>query len=453
MEGTLMEYINTAVTYILSFKPYVMLPLIIFILASFLKIRPSISVKACLSIGIGFIGIFLIFDYFVAAIGPATKALVEQTGLQFNALDVGWPPLASIAWSFSLAPLMILAIIIVNVIMLALRLTKVINIDIWNFWHFIMVGSLVYSATGSYLFSISSIIAAEILMLKIGDFAGPYASTYSGIPGITITTLSGGGYFPFGLLGNWIIERIPVLNRLNADPEKIRRKLGLFGEPVVIGFILGTGLGIAAGYDVRQTLELSFTVSAVVLILPLMCGVLTDGLIPISEGMKEYVKKKFPHAAETYIGMDNAILQGDTAVIVTGLLLMPIAMILAFTLPGVTFIPIGDLANIIALSVMIVVATRGNVIRSVIISVPIIVAHLYIAGFMAESITKLSNKAGFSFPGYDGNITSFFDGGLIWRLWLYKLFEGHTIAVLLIPVMLLFLFAVWRIGRKGRRSL
>ncbi|MFW6365910.1 MAG: PTS transporter subunit IIC [Spirochaetota bacterium] len=414
-----MEQIESVVTYILSFKPYVMLPLIIFLIATFLRIHPVISVKACLSIGIGFIGIFLVFDYFVAAIGPATETIVEQTGVQFDALDVGWPPLASIAWSFTLAPVMILAVIGVNSIMLVLRLTRVINIDIWNFWHFIMVGSLVYSSTGSYLLAIGAIIAAEILMLKIGDFAGPYASRYAGIPGITITTLSAGGYFPFGLLGNSLIERIPFLNRLNADPERIRRKLGLLGEPMIIGFILGGGLGIAAGYDLRMILELAFTVAAVVLILPLMCGILSDGLIPISEGMKEYVKKRFPHASQTYIGLDNAILQGDTAVIVTGLLLMPIAMILAFVLPGITFIPIGDLANIIALGVMIVVATRGNVIRSIIISIPLIVAHLYIAGFMASSLTRLSSDAGFKFPGYEGKITSFFDGGLVWRLWLF----------------------------------
>ncbi len=447
-KGKKMEIVSSAVEYILSFKPYVMLPLIIFGLSLLLRIKPSVSVKACLSIGVGFIGIFLIFDYFVAALGPAVSNIVDRTGLEFTALDVGWPPLASIAWSFKLAPIMILVIIAVNIVMLAFRMTRVINIDIWNFWHFIMVGSLVYTSTGSIIVSICAIIAAEIFMLKIGDFAGPYTSRFAKIPGITITTLSGGGYFPIGLLGNALIEKVPYLNTLNADPEKIRKRLGILGEPVVIGFILGTALGSGAGYELKKILETAFTVAAVVLILPLMCGVLTDGLLPISEGMKEYVRNKFPHAKETYIGLDNAVLQGNTAVIVTGLLLMPAALVLAFLLPGVTFIPIGDLANIIALSVMVVVATNGNVVRSVIISLPVIVAQLYIASIMAPAFTKLSIDAGFSVPGYEGMITSFFDGGLIQRYWLYTLFEFHPASILMLPVVIVLFFLVRRIMKK-----
>ncbi len=443
-----MELINGAVNYILSFKPYVMLPMILLLISLLLGLKLAPSLKACLSIGIGFIGIFLVFDYFVAAIGPATKAIVERTGLHYNALDVGWPPLASIAWSFKLAPLMILFIILVNVLMLVFRLTRVINIDIWNYWHFLMVGSLVYSSTKSIPIAIISIAAAEIFMLKVGDIAGPYVSRYANVPGITITTLSAGGYFPAGLIGNSLIDRIPFINKLEANPETIQKKLGIFGEPSIIGFLLGTALALGGGYSFKQTLELAFTVSAVIMILPLMCGILTRGLLPISEGMKEYVQKKFPHAAETYIGMDNAILQGDTAVIVTGLLLMPLAMILAFVLPGVRFIPIGDLANIIALGTMIVVVTGGNVIRAVIISVPLIVAQLYIASFMTAAITRLSAEAGFKFAGYDGDITSFFDGGLIQRFWLVKFFEGNIVALALLPLVVAMFWFCYRTMRK-----
>ncbi|MBN1498723.1 MAG: PTS galactitol transporter subunit IIC [Spirochaetes bacterium] len=444
-----MEQINSAVTYILSFKPYVMLPLLILLFSLILRIKFKIAVKAALSIGIGFIGIFLVFDYFVRGIGPAAKMIVERTGLQFNVLDVGWPPLASIAWSFKLAPVMILVIIAVNIIMLTFKLTKVINIDIWNFWHLLMVGALVYASTGSITISVISIITAEVLILKIGDFIGPYASRYSGINNITITTLSAGGYFPFGVIGNSLLGKVPFLKNLNANPENIQKKMGLAGEPVIIGFFLGLGLSIAAGYEIKQILELAFTVSAVVMILPLMCRILSEGLIPISDGMKNYMKNKFPGSGETFIGLDNAVLQGDPAVIVTGLILMPIALGLAFVLPGIRFIPIGDLVNIIALSVMIVVATNGNVIRSVIISIPIIIAHLYIASSMAEAFTNLSTNAGFSFPGYDGLITSFFDGGLIIRFWLVKFFEFNIYALSALPAVLLILFFTWKLSRNN----
>jgi PTS system galactitol-specific IIC component len=58
----------------------------------------------------------------------------------------------------------------------------------------------------------------------------------------------------------------------------------------------------------------------------------------------------------------------------------------------VTFIPIGDLPNLMAFVIMIVVATRGNVVRTVIIGLPLIVAQLYIASYMGPVFTELSAR-------------------------------------------------------------
>ena len=60
-----MNILTNSVMYFLSFKPYVMLPVIIFILAMIFRINLKVTIKSCLTIGIGFVGIFMIFDYFV----------------------------------------------------------------------------------------------------------------------------------------------------------------------------------------------------------------------------------------------------------------------------------------------------------------------------------------------------------------------------------------------------
>src|SRR5512138_2841540 len=99
---------------------------------------------------------------------------------------------------------------------------------------------------------------------------------------------------------------------------------------------------------------------------------------------------------------------------------MPVALGFAFVLPGIKFIPLGDLVNTLALIVMTVVATNGNVFRTFIIGIPIIIGHLYVASFMAGAFTTLAAGAGFKFPGYDGIITSFLDGGLAIRFWLFE---------------------------------
>jgi PTS system galactitol-specific IIC component len=447
-----MEIISQSVLYILSFKAYVMLPIIIFAFSLVFRMKVSTSIKASLTIGIGFIGIFVIFGFFVENIGPCVKALVARTGLQMNVLDVGWPPLASIAWSFRLAPLMIIVIMIINIIMLFFKLTKIVNIDIWNFWHFIMVGALVDAVTHNIFLSVGSVIIAEIITLKLADWSAPQLTRYANLSGIAFSTFSTMSYYPIGVIGNKIIDMIPIVNKLNANPENIRKRLGLAGEPMIIGFIIGILLGIGGGYDLKKTLELAFSIAAVILILPAMCGILSQGLIPISDAMKEFMRKKFPNMGDTYIGLDSAIITGNTAVIVSGLLMMPVALIFAFILPGISFIPIGDLVNVIALIVMTVVATNGNVIRTCIIGIPIVIGNLYVASYMSKFFTDIAYQTGFKFPGYDGVITSFMDGGNHLRFWLFKLFSGNWIALALIPVVAGVLFLARYIVKMEERS-
>lgn len=448
-----MEILRDVVTYILSFKAYVMLPIIIFAFALVFRLKLSTSIKSSLTIGIGFIGIFVIFDFFVGSIGPCVKALILKNGLNMNALDVGWPPLASIAWSFKLAPILIIIILIVNFIMLFLKLTRIVNIDIWNFWHFIMVGTLVDSATKNILLVISSVIITEIITLKISDWCSPQLSKFANLSGITVSTFSALTYYPFGVIGNKIIDKVPVLNKINANPESIKRKLGLAGEPIIIGFIIGLLLGFGAGYEIKKILELAFSISAVILILPTMCGILTQGLLPISEGMKNFVQKKFPDIGQTYIGLDVAIIMGNTSVIVTGLLLMPLVLLFAFSLPGITFIPIGDLVNTMGLTSMIIVATNGNVVRSFLIGIPLVIGNLYVASNISSILTDLASKANLTFGGYQGLITSFNDGGNPLRFWIYKVFSGDVISMLFIPLIVFFLIMTYYFVKKDRSNL
>lgn len=448
-----MDTIKNAVMYFLSFKPYVMLPVIIFIFALFFRIKLSTAIKSAFTIGIGFIGIFVIFDFFVKIINPVIQALISRTGLKLNVLDAGWPPLAAITWSFSLAPIFILLVMIVNIVLLVTKLTKTVNIDIWNYWHFIFTGALVYNTTHNMLLSILATTVICIITLKLADWSAPLVYKFSGMKGISIPTLSAAAYFPFGILGNKLIDHIPFINKIDANPEKMKEKIGLAGEPMIIGFVIGILLGIGGGYDGKQITELAFGIAAVIYILPKMANIVGTSLIPISEGMKEFIKKHFPSIGETYIALDVAVLVGFSPVVVTAILLMPVALILSFILPGVKFIPLGDLVNLMGSIALVCVATKGNVIRSFLIGIPIVIIHLYTASNMASLYTKLASDVNFKLEGYTGTFTSFLDGGNVMRVWVVKLFMGNTYAIMLIPVFLLGFYFTWRIAQKGDRGM
>lgn len=450
--GFFLDIINQWVTYILGFKPFVLLPVILFLFSLAFHISFGKAVKASLTIGIGFIGIFLIFGYFVEAIGPAVQALISSTGLHFTVLDVGWTPLAAITWGYPLAPLLIIVVMVVNFIMLALKLTKTVNIDIWNYWHFIFTAALVYETTGSMFLSVAAAIITCIIILKLADWSAVAVKRFSGLSGISISTLSGIVYYPLGILGDTLISKTPILKNMDANPESIKKRLGILGEPMVVGFLMGIALGLGAGYDVKRLLELAFQIASVIFILPMMSGILGQGLMPISEGMKHFIKKKFPSLGETYIGLDLAVLVGDTSVVVTGLLLMPIALIAAFLLPGVKFIPLGDLANIIGAVAVVVLAVRGNVIRAILVFLPILIGKLYVSSALAQLFTGLAQKANFKINSYEGVITSFLDGGNLFRFWILRLFQGHWGAFLFLPAVIFLIYFTVRASAKDAKG-
>lgn len=438
-----MQTLNQAVMYFLSFKPYVLLPVIIFALAMVFRIKLVTAIKSALSIGIGFIGIFMIFDYFVNIIHPVVEALIRRAGLHFNVLDTGWPPLSVITWSFQLAPLLVAALLGINIVMLVLRWTKTVDIDIWNYWHVILGAAMVYHVTDSVWLAITAAVVAFVMVLKLAEWSAPMVNKFSGMEGICIPHLSGIGYFPLSLLGNWLIERAPGLNKIDANPEKIAEKLGLIGEPMIIGFIMGVALGIGGGYSFKQTAELAFEFAAVIFILPKMCGILGSALIPVSEGMKNFINRHFPDMGQTFIGLDVAVLFGAPSVIVTALLLIPTSIFLAFVLPGVKFIPLGDLTNLMVPVAFIAVATRGNVVRSFLIGIPVVIANLYIGSALAPLFARMAADAHYQVAGYKGLFTSFLDGGNIFRAWLLDAFRGGWIGLALIPVVILLMVYTW----------
>lgn len=431
----------------MDFQVYVLLPIIMFIISMIVRIPIKKAFEHTLTLGVGFVGIFMVLGHFVSKIGPVITVIVEKSGSSVAILDVGWPPMAAMAWSYEWVPVLMLLFIFINGLMLTFKWTKTFNIDIWNFWHFIFVAQITNYMTGSVILSIISASVSMILILIFADLSAKDTEEISGIKGISITTLSTTGYYPYGVFINKVFDAIPGIRNINGNPEHIKKKLGVLGQPITIGFLLGAGLAIAAGYEIKEILELAVNIAAVVLILPRMAGILAEGLIPISVSTKIYLTKKFPEMKDARIGMDLAVLLGNPSVIVAGILLMPVALALALVLPGVTFIPLGDLPNIMAAIVMVIVATKGNLFRAVVGFIPVIIGSLYAASYFAPILTAISEKTGTAIE-FNGLITSFLDGGNLFRSYMVLLFSGQLWTYLLLPVFAYLIYIAFKHSKE-----
>ena len=142
---------------------------------------------------------------------------------------------------------------------------------------------------------------------------------------------------------------------------------------------------------------------------------------------------------------DSAVLFQNKSVIVTVVILIPIAIIIAFVLPGNQIIPLGDLPNLISVMAVIVIVCESNVFRGIILGIPIIIAYLLIATEFAPLFTNLSRQYGLDYTKeYSGNISAFTDGGNPIRYWFYYIFDGNLIAITVIPIVLVLFFITWK---------
>lgn len=428
----------------------VILPIIIFMLGLILGAKPGKAFRSGVTIGIAFVGINLVIGLMWTSLSDVAQAMVERTGVTLNVVDVGWPSAAAIAFGSSVGTFVIAIAIIVNVVMLAARLTKTLNIDVWNYWHFAFVGSLVVVVTGSLWMGMLTAAIAAAFMLLLADWTAPGVQDYYEIPGLSIPH---GTSAPFALLAiplNWVIDRIPGLNRLEADPEKVQEKFGVFGEPVILGLVIGFVLGLLGFWNnadiqgsIIRVLTTAINLAAVMLLLPRMVQILMEGLIPISEAARDFMHKRFADR-EVYIGLDSAILIGHPAAISTALVLVPITVLLAVILPGNRVLPFADLAVIPFVVCMFAPITRGNIIRMIIIGTIVIAIGFYVGTAMAPQFTQAAVDANFQMPENASQIISIADGFSWWPLLVMSLASVAgwigLLAILVVVGALLFFY-------------
>ena len=168
-----MNFLQDFLTAFFGFKAYVMLPIIIFIIALAVRLPLQRALLSTVALAAGFAGVFIAFNFFVTNISPAVQQLSTVRGLNFPVLDVGWPPLAAITWASPLAAISIPLVLVMNLVMLATGLTRTIYIDIWNYWHFALLGALVMSLTGSMALGLSATLLIAIYCFKLTEWTAP----------------------------------------------------------------------------------------------------------------------------------------------------------------------------------------------------------------------------------------------------------------------------------------
>jgi PTS system galactitol-specific IIC component len=380
--------------YILDLGAAIFLPIVMILLGLIMKMKLKKAISAGLTLGIAFIGMNVVLGFMFSSISPAADAFVKSTGIQLNAIDVGWSPLAAIAWAWPYALMIFPIQIAINLVMLAFGWTNCLNVDLWNVWNKILTAVIVAAITGSVPIALAIAGVQVVFELKNADLMQKQIEKITNIPGITC---------PHNMMLNAIIlaplnrllDYVPGLKSKKMDAQGLREKIGIFGENSTMGFIVGGAIAAFAGYDLKGVLTTAIQVAAALTLFPMVAKLFMQALSPIADAAGEFMKQRFK-GREFYIGLDWPFLAGQSEVWVAAIVLVPIELGLAvlFSKIGLSnTMPLGGIINICFVAAALVV-TGGDLIRMIILGIMTTPLYLIVSSQFAPMITDLARQVG-----------------------------------------------------------
>lgn len=397
--GSIFQTINDVIQ---GLGPTVLLPIIIFVIAKLFRVETVKAARSSVLIGVGFQGIFLVLGLFSQNISPLAQRMVDVTGITLPAVDVGWPAAAAIAFGIAELGVWVIPIFVaLNLVLFWVGFTYTLNVDIWNYWHFAFIGGIVYMQTNNWALSMIVGLLLGVFVLVAADWFQPAIEEEFDTEGISIPHGFSAPTAIAALPINVVLDRTP-LGEMEADPDAIQDRLGLFGEPIFIGLVLGFLIGVGAYSNALTQAGSWYTIfgaaiafAAVMHILPMMVGILMEGLTPLSESIRDYMTSRF-EGRDFAIGLDSAILIGHESVIAASLIMVPIAIVMSIILPGNEMLWGVDLATFPFLFAMMVPYTDGNIVKMVVNGIILLIPIHYTASAMAGATTQAAQAAGFN---------------------------------------------------------
>ncbi|MBQ9892508.1 MAG: PTS sugar transporter subunit IIC [Bacteroidales bacterium] len=383
-------------SYILGLGAAVMMPIIFTILGVCIGIKFGKALKSGLIIGVGFVGLSVITGLLTSSLGGPLKNMAEIYNLQLGIFDMGWPAAASVAYNTTVGAFIIPVCLAINIVLLLIKCTNTINIDLWNYWHYAFIGAVVYFASDSIWWGFFAAVICFIITLIMADLTSKQFQTYyKDVDGISLPQPFVQGFVPFAVVLNKGMDLIPGFNKLDIDAEGMKKKFGVLGEPLFIGVIVGCGIGLLSYgswkeivANIPAILKLGVSMGAVMELIPRITALFIEGLKPISEATRDLVSRKFKGSAGINIGMSPALVIGHPTTLVVSILLIPVLLFLSVVLPGNQFLPLASLAGLFYIFPAVLPITKGNVVKTFIIGLVAMIVGLYFVTDLAPFFTQ-----------------------------------------------------------------
>ncbi|WP_448335935.1 PTS transporter subunit IIC [Bellilinea sp.] len=362
------------------------------------RLGPVRAIRNGLMISVGFQGVYIIVDFFLAGVGPAATALTERFGGVFTYTDIGWGAYAAFAFGHPIAYAVIAISLAVNLLLIVTNLTDTLNLNIWDTWEATICALIMLALTNNVLASL--IVAAGWcwVNLMVTDWYANkgYPEKFYGFKNIAFYQGFNVWWGMFAHAVSSLLDKLPFTSSAKFTPEYVQKKFGAIGEPAVLGGIIGLLMGIGAGFWWGDIVMLMIKLATALVLLPMMSGIVMQALVPVSEAAAAFMQAR-TKGKQLFIGVDPAIAVGHTSVLATTALMVPVMIAWAFIIPGTLSVPLADLPALLFFWVFAAAPNKGDMLRTFITTILMgglaTITGIFVAPW-ADAVAKLQGVEG-----------------------------------------------------------
>lgn len=395
--------IKDAILAVYSSGASVFLPVIFILVGLFFRMKFADALRAGLRAGIGIAGVGLVTNYMITTLGPVTEYYAAK-GSGFTIVDIPWSVSAALPFALPFAVFLIPAFAILSLLLVKFKVFKTLQVNIWDYGIPLVVSGFAYVMFDSLVIAVICAFANFIWGIWLGDL---FAKKWSGALGMEGTTTSNtthmslAGPVCWGI--NKILDHIPGINKISITPKTIQKKLGIIGEPAVIGLIVGMFMGLITGQNLTTICAIGMGISGSMMLIPQVLKIFLEGLGMITQAAQKWAVKHIGEDAECYIACDMAMSIGSPVVITINSIMLPIAVAFALIVPGFSYFPTGLMGGIIYMVGFCTMYCKEDFLRSLLCSAVYVCFIMALMNYLAPEIGSVYK---FLDPSLAGDVTS-----------------------------------------------
>lgn len=428
----------------------VFVPVMLFVIAKFMGVNNKKAFTSALLCAVGLTGFNLVIGSYSGVISPVVSQMVENAGVNLPVLDTGWQSTSVIAYSTQIGLIFIGVAIFLQIALFFVKWTNVFMAsDLWNNYSFMVWGSMLYVLTKNIWLSLALMIVQNLYILLFSEVAAKRWSTYYQYPNCCMTAPHHLESLPFAVLMNVLLGKLGF-DKIKLNAEELQKKFGIMGEPMFIGLVIGALIAIIGYYNSLGELATwgvvtssAISTAAVMAVFPKVAGIFASAFTTLTDAYKKKAAAS-GQGREWYLSVNDAVGYGEPNTLVTGILLIPIMLLIAFILPGNKILPMLDLVALPYMVEVFVAVSHGNIAKSIVTGGIWFSLGMLICSNLAPTFTEVAVNAGFEMSQAGVYIISFgimchpLIAGLFYAFWTQNIFVISAVVVLYFVLYFLF---------------